>query len=97
MTGNNGLWKLGKKVTMLALEWKLLEDLQREGIGTQEVEARAWRRQVFREAKKGRGMKALVKGRYNRVVKRDKNFVGNEMKYRIEDMMRTQKKLTLGG
>ena len=43
MTGNISLWKLGKRVTRLALEWKLIEDMQREGIGTQEIEARAWR------------------------------------------------------
>ena len=48
MAGNNGLWKLGKHVTRMALEWKFVEDLSKEGLGTQDVEFRAWRREVNR-------------------------------------------------
>ena len=40
-TGTTDLWKEAKKMTMMALAWKLLKALEAEGIGVAEVEAQA--------------------------------------------------------
>ena len=52
ITGNNGLWKISKCVTRLLLEWKLFVDLSEQGLETQEVETKAWKRKINTEVKK---------------------------------------------
>ena len=79
-TGYDGLWKLGKRVNRLALEWKLMEDLSKEGLGTQDIEARAWSKQINREVKKGRGKPDLAKGRYSKIVSRDRKYIEMEIR-----------------
>ena len=44
----NGLWELAKTMTMMALAVKLLEELEMHGVGTNEVENYAAKREVQR-------------------------------------------------
>ena len=84
MTGSTGLWKLGQKTSRLALSWKFMEDLAREGVGNNEVELRAWKRSANREVKKGKEWPKLDTGRYDREFTRDRKYVRMVMKTRAE-------------
>ena len=81
--GTSGLWKLGRRAAKLALSWKYLEDLNEEKIRVNEVEAQAWTRAANREVKKGK-KRPLAKGRYCEVFKRDKKYIGIQMKARAQ-------------
>ena len=82
--GNHGLWKASKKVNMLALSWKLLEDLRREKIGIWEIECQAWNRSMNRRVKLGKERIALEKGRYGKGLRRDTEYVCKLMDIRIQ-------------
>ena len=68
----------------MALSWKFLEDVAKEGIGTNEVEMKAWIRSANQEVKKGKERPTLDKGRYDLKFRRDRKYIGNEMKLRVE-------------
>ena len=57
-------------------------------MGTQDVEARAWRKQVNREVKKGRKRPALAKGRYGLMITRDKKYIEQEMRMKTVEAKR---------
>ena len=78
--GLNGLWESGRRMTMQALAYKLLEDLEKAGVGTGQVEAEAWARTVQRENKKGRRLDRRYK---NRVAElRDQRYIVGLLKLR---------------
>ena len=81
--GIAGLWKEGRKVNCLAISWKRLVEYQSYGIGVNEVEADAWRRQANRAARKGINRRLLEKGSYSKDCPWDKRYIEREMHERI--------------
>ena len=57
--GEKGLWEVSKRTTMLALATQLLEDLRDIGVGTNDVEADARKREVQRRIKKGKCVEGI--------------------------------------
>ena len=78
--GLTGLWKLAKKMTSLALGWKLLEILQCNGMATPEVEHQAQERMIQRNLKKG-----ILPEESKKNCKRDERHVKEQMKIRIRE------------
>ena len=76
--------KLGLYTNKLALCCNVLEDLAKEGTGTNEVEVKAWIRSANRKIEKGRCRSTLDKGRYKTKFRIDMRYIGNGMKIRIE-------------
>ena len=78
--GLTGLWRIGKKMCLQALAWKLLQELEDSGVGTNEVENEAAKRKWNREVKKG--MMQSFKEFSKRVDRRDQEYVGGLLKLR---------------
>ena len=73
--GYHGLWKLGRRMNLMALSWKLMEDLRKKELGVWEVECAAWTRSMNRRVKKGLDRPAFAKGWYGNGLQRDRKFI----------------------
>ena len=82
--GSTGLWRLSQKMTTMALSWKLLQDLEEQKIGVNEVEAEAWKRQANREVKKGKEWPKGRRGRYEGDLRRDEKYIEKQMRIRAQ-------------
>ena len=72
-TGLTCLWRIARKMCMQSLAWKLLQDLEDNRIGTNEVESLAAKREWQREVKKGIGRSFREYSK--RGDKRDQDYV----------------------
>ena len=63
----------------MAIGWRQLELMRKEGIGVKEVESQAWTRSMNREVKKGKNVKGIKKGEYTAWFKRDERFIKKTM------------------
>ena len=70
------LERLGERMTRQSLAMKLMENLYKKGVGTNEIESRAWDRKSQREIKKGniKKVKEICQGNRN-AKERDVKYV----------------------
>ena len=86
--GLTGLWRIGRRMCLQSLAWKLLEDLKKSGIGTNEVESEAAKREWKRTVKKG--MKESFKEFSKRGDKRDQKYVCGLLNLRAKQAKETE-------
>ena len=72
----NGLWRSHRKLTMMALAWHLLRDLEARKVGTNEIEAQSIARTWNRMLKKGYGLEKPSQTR------RDVGYISGLLKLR---------------
>ena len=78
------LWKLGRKMNKMALSWKFMEDMVKEGMGVNEVEAESWIRSYGRAVKKGQDISGLKRLEYDGRMERDGKYVVKIMRIRAD-------------
>ena len=83
--GLDGLWKLGRKSSKMALAWKFLQHMDAKSLGVNKVENKAWHREVNHDGKKGyrrsKEDKRKIKKNGN-VIQRNKEYVKRQMQIR---------------